>query len=63
MATLVLDSGPRVQWGQTPAGPRSPAEISTAQKTTALLAITRKEGPQIGRFKTIDVRWPNPLCE
>jgi hypothetical protein len=63
MATLVLDSGPRVQWGQTPAGPRSLVEISTAQKTTALLAITRKEGPQIGRFKTIDVRWPNPLCE
>jgi hypothetical protein len=63
MATLVLDSGPRVQWGQTPAGPRSLAEISTAQKTTALLAITKKEGPQIGRFKTIDVRWPNPLCE
>ena len=63
MATLVLDSGPRVQWGRTPAGPRSLAEISTAQKTTALLAITRKEGPQIGRLKTIDVRWPNPLCE
>jgi hypothetical protein len=63
MATLVLDSGPRVQWGQTPAGPRSLAEISTAQKTTALLAITRKEGPQIGRLKSIDVRWPNPLCE
>jgi hypothetical protein len=63
MATLVLDSGPRVQWGQTPSGPRSLAEISTAQKTTALLAITKKEGPQIGRFKTIDVRWPNPLCE
>ena len=63
MATLVLDSGPRVQWGQTPAGPRSLAEISTAQKTTALLAITQKEGAQIGRFKTIDVRWPNPLCE
>ncbi|MGD1000556.1 MAG: hypothetical protein ABSA67_07645 [Candidatus Brocadiia bacterium] len=63
MATLVLDTGPRVQWGQTPAGPRSLAEISTAQKTTALLAITRKEGTQIGRLKTIDVRWPNPLCE
>ena len=63
MATLCLDSGPRVQWGQTPAGPRSPVEISTAQKTTALLAITRKEGAQIGRLKTIDVRWPNPLCE
>jgi hypothetical protein len=47
----------------TTAGPRSLAEISTAQKTTALLAITKKEGPQIGRFKTIDVRWPNPLCE
>ena len=63
MATLLLDSGPRVQWGQTPAGPRSLAEITTAQKTTALLAISRKEGPQIGRLKTIDVRWPNPLCE
>jgi hypothetical protein len=63
MATLCLDSGPRVQWGQTPAGPRSPAEISTAQKTTALLAISRKEGAQISRLKTIDVRWPNPLCE
>jgi len=63
IAALVLEAGPRVQWGRTPSSPASPVEVATPKKTAALLAITRQEGPQINRFKAIDVRWSAPLCE
>jgi len=57
LATLVLRSGTRVQWGRAPVGPPSAAEISTPQKAAALRAILAKEGPNIGRLGVINVRW------
>jgi hypothetical protein len=63
MATLVLTGGQRVRWGRTPDSPPSPVEIRTPQKAEALLALTRQEGESLQRFRFIDVRWPQPICE
>lgn len=64
MATLILAGGTRVQWGRTPDSPPSPAEVRTPQKAETLLALTRQEGESLQRFRSIDIRWPEPpLCE
>lgn len=57
VAALVLEDGPRVQWGRVPVGPASPAEVSTPQKAAALRAVVVKEGENLGRLRTINVRW------
>jgi hypothetical protein len=63
MATLVLKTGQRVRWGRTPDSPPSPVEVRTPRKAEALLALTRQEGEALQRFRSIDVRWPQPICE
>lgn len=63
IATLVLPGGTRIRWGRTPSSPPSPVEVTDRQKAAAVLAISKKEGVRISRFRLVDVRWPSPLCE
>ena len=62
-AELVLDAGPRVQWGRVPLGPASPAEIATEQKAAALRTVVAREGNNLGRLRTINVRWRPTLIK
>ena len=62
-AVLVLKDGPRVEWGRCPIGPTSPAEISTPEKIEAFRAVVAKEGNNLGRLRTINVRWRETLLE
>jgi len=61
VAELVLKAGSRVRWGRVPLGPASPAEISTEQKAETLRTVVAKEGDNLGRMGTIDVRWSPTL--
>jgi len=61
VAELVLQAGSRVRWGRVPLGLASPAEVSTEQKAEALRTVVRKEGENLGRMGTIDVRWSPTL--
>jgi len=63
MAWLVLQNGPRVYWGHVPTGEGSTAEIETPEKAAVLLAVVTKEGGNLRRIRTLDVRWDPPLCE
>ncbi len=60
-AHLQLDAGPRVRWGRVPDGPESAAEIPAHRKTALLLALVEKEGTDLGRLQSIDVRWNAPF--
>ena len=62
-AALVLKDGPRVQWGRCPIGASSPAEISTPEKIEAFRAVIAKEGDNLSRLRTINVRWHETILE
>jgi len=61
MAYLQLEAGPRVHWGRVPVGSGSVAEVPSHRKIALLLALVEREGANLGRLRSIDVRWDTPL--
>jgi len=62
-AWLVLKSGTRVQWGDTPSAVEAPGVASTPEKTAAFLALLKREGRRIERRKLIDLRLKTPIVQ